>query len=341
MKEKDAAKRVEKKDDLILIDVETHIFPALKNISYFPGMKLVKAKRAPNRSYSDWGQKDVDADMVMKLMNENGVDYSCLLPEAMLSLTNNKISWSTNGWLKEQQLKYPDRLIAQCNVGPVLKCGVKNACWEMDHLVKEMGFEMIKLYPAEDIGPMNDPAMWPYYEKVAELGVPLAIHASMSFVAGNFTKNCHPLQLEEIATDFPEIPIIAHHIGYPFVDELCWLSSIYRNIYIGTSYILGSTWLDSSPRMAGKLLGKVMQFATPDKVIWGTDFTGNEKEYRESVNFVRNFQISEDVQRDYGYKPITHEDRKKWAGLNLARLLKRDVQKKAPSLPGMSADSGF
>jgi predicted TIM-barrel fold metal-dependent hydrolase len=73
-----------------------------------------------------------------------------------------------------------------------------------------------------------------------------------------------------------------------------------------------------------------MQFATPDKIIWGTDFTGNEKEYREAVNFVRNFQIPEDVQRDYGYRPLTHEDRKKWAGLNLARLLKRNVEKKAP-----------
>ena len=319
------------KDDLILIDVEAHLFPSLSDKSYFPGMQLVKAKRAPKRSYTNWGEQDVDADLLLDLMNNMGVDYSCILPEIMLSTTGGRIPWSTNGWLREQQLKYPDRLIAQCNVGPVLKVGVKNACWEMEHLVKEMGFEMVKLYPPEDIGPMNDPAMWPFYEKVAELGVPLAIHSSMAYVAGQFTKNCHPLLLEEIATDFPEIPIIAHHIGHPFVDELCWLSSIYKNIYIGTSYILGSAWVNSSPRLAGKFVGKIMQFATPDKLIWGTDFTGNHNEYREAVNFMRNFQIPEDVQRDYGYEPITHEDRKKWAGLNLAGLLKKPVEKKAPT----------
>ena len=322
------------KDDLIFIDVEAHLFPSLKNINYFPGMKLVKAKRAPKRSYAGWGEQDVDADRLMLLMDEMGVDYSCILPEMMLPTTGGKIPWSTNGWIREQQLKYPDRLIAQCNVGPVLKVGVKNACWEMEHLVKEMGFEIVKLYPPEDIGPMNDPAMWPFYEKVTELGVPLAVHASFAYVAGQFTKYCHPLLLEEIATDFPEIPIIAHHIGHPFVDELCWLSSIYKNIYVGTSYILGSTWVDSSPRLAGKLLGKVMQFATPDKLIWGTDYTGNETEYREAVNFLRNFQIPENVQNDYGYEPITHEDRKKWAGLNLARLLNRSVEKIAPAPAG-------
>ena len=317
------------RDDLVLIDVEAHLFPSVKNISYFPGMQLVKAKRAPKRSYADWGERDIDADLLIKLMDEMGVDYSSILPEIMLPTTGGKIPWSTNGWLKEQQSKYPDRLIAQCNVGPVLKGGVKEACWEMEHLVKEMGFEMVKLYPPEDIGPLNDPAMWPYYEKVAELEVPLAIHTGMSYVAGQFTKNCHPLQLEEVATSFPEIPIIAHHIGYPFIEELCWLSSIYRNIYIGTSYILGSTWLKASPRLAGKIVGQIFLFATADKIIWGTDFTGNENEYRESVDFIRNFQIPEDVQRDYGYEPITDEDRRKWAGLNLARLLNRSVEKKA------------
>lgn len=315
------------KDDLILIDLEAHLFPSLKDKNYFPGMRLVKSKRAPKRSYATWGERDIDAELLMKLMNEHGVDYSCILPEIMLPTTGGKIPWSTNGWLKEQQNKYPDRLIAQCNVGPVLKGGVKNAIWELEYLVKEMGFEMVKLYPPEDIGPLNDPAMWPYYEKVAELKVPLAIHTGMSYVAGQFTKHCHPLLLEEVATDFPEIPIIAHHIAHPFVDEICWLSSIYKNIYVGTSYILGSRWVDASPRLAGKFLGQVMLFATADKIIWGTDFTGNEAEYKESVNFVRNFQIPEDVQRDYGYPPISEEDRKKWAGLNMARLLNRSVEK--------------
>jgi predicted TIM-barrel fold metal-dependent hydrolase len=316
-------------DDLILIDVEAHLFPSLKDKSYFPRMQLIKNKRAPNRSYTDWGEQDVDAEMLLGLMDNHGVDYSCILPEIMLSATGNRIPWSTNGWLKEQGDKAPDRMILQCNCGPVMKIGVDKAVWEMDHLVKEMGFEMVKLYPPEDIGPMNDPAMWPFFEKVTELGVPLAIHSAQAYVAGQFTKYCHPRLLEEIATDFPEIPIIAHHIGHPFVDELCWLSSIYKNIYVGTSYILGSTWVSSSPRLAGKLLGKVMQFATPGKLIWGTDFTGNFNEYAEAVNFVRNFQIPEDVQRDYGYAPLTDEDRRKWAGLNLAGLLNKPVEKLA------------
>jgi hypothetical protein len=40
------------------------------------------------------------------------------------------------------------------------------------------------------------------------------------------------------------------------------------------------------------------------------------------VEVLTKFQFSEEVQRDYGYKPISQEDREKWAGRNLARILK-------------------
>jgi hypothetical protein len=42
----------------------------------------------------------------------------------------------------------------------------------------------------------------------------------------------------------------------------------------------------------------------------------------DEVAFLEKFQISEEVQRDYGYAPLSEEDRAKWAGLNLARVLK-------------------
>ena len=314
--------------DLALLDVEAHLFPSLKHLEYFPGFKLVKSKTAPKRSYASWGQADIDADYLMKLMDQHGVDYACVLPEKFLSTTDGHIPWSTNGYIVEQVAKYPDRLIAQANVGPVLRLGVEEPCWELEHLVKEKGFKLVKVYQPEDIGPLNDPRMWPFYEKVSELKVVMTIHTGMSFVPGQFSKYCHPLQIEEIATSFPEIPIIAFHVGYPYVEETAWLSANYKNVYVGTSYILGSRWLSSAPRESGKILGKVKMFTGPDKLIWGTDFSGNAEEYAECTSFVRNFQIPDNVQKDYGYEPITEEERRKWAGENLARLLGIKLEKK-------------
>ena len=43
---------------------------------------------------------------------------------------------------------------------------------------------------------------------------------------------------------------------------------------------------------------------------------------RDEVEILEKFQISEEVQRDYGYLSLSEEDRAKWAGLNLAKILK-------------------
>jgi hypothetical protein len=42
----------------------------------------------------------------------------------------------------------------------------------------------------------------------------------------------------------------------------------------------------------------------------------------------RDFQIPEDLQMQYGYQPITEEDKKKIFGGNLGRLLGIDISKR-------------
>ena len=66
------------------------------------------------------------------------------------------------------------------------------------------------------------------------------------------------------------------------------------------------------------LLGEAMLYAGIDRIIWGTDIGANKND----VEILNKFQISEEVQRDYGYLPLSEEDRAKWAGLNLAKILK-------------------
>jgi len=66
----------------------------------------------------------------------------------------------------------------------------------------------------------------------------------------------------------------------------------------------------------------------PDKIIWGTDYAGYGAQIRTAVIGMREFQIPEDMQKDYGYPAITDEDRKKIFGGNLGRLLGIDTTKR-------------
>jgi len=78
------------------------------------------------------------------------------------------------------------------------------------------------------------------------------------------------------------------------------------------------------PRFFAKLLGHAIMYAGVDKVMWSNDAIAP----KAFVDGFRNFQFSEDLQKDYGFKALTDEDRAKIFGLNMARLLGIDPIKR-------------
>jgi uncharacterized protein len=154
-----------------------------------------------------------------------------------------------------------------------------------------------------------------FYAKIQELHVPLFVHTGASWCIPGRTAHCLPWLLEEVCEEFPDLTILAYHMGYPFTDALNMCAVKYPNLYVGTSLL--PQFGHGASRRAQKLLGEAIVWAGIDKIVWGTDLGAN----RHEVEVLKKFQFSEDVQRDYGYKPLTEVDRAKWAGLNLAKIL--------------------
>ena len=188
-------------------------------------------------------------------------------------------------------------------------------CGSLNTWSRERNFKAVKFYPVDDTY-INNRELWPYYEKIQELGVPVFIHTGASYCVPGHTEYCVPTLLEDVVQDFPDLTILAYHMGYPFAEQLNLCAMKYPNVYIGTSLL--PYFGGGASRKAQKLMGEAIKWAGIDKICWGTDFGGNVDE----VEFLEKFQISEEVQRDYGYAPLSDEDRAKWAGLNLARILK-------------------
>ena len=324
---------------MFIFDCECHLLPLADDISYFPlykrnqkavgnlvrrlepssvfGIKEVRSfeetragrRRAPGKAAGE------SADLLVQRMDEVGVHMACVLPESMLPVSFGARMQSTNGWLAKEIEKYPDRLVGVCNVGPMTWRGIKHAVWELEYLIKERNFKAVKFYPVDDT-PINNKDLWPYYEKIQELGVPLFIHTGGSYCIPGHSAYCAPWLLEDVCEDFPELTILAYHMGYPFADALNMCAMKYTNLYIGTSLL--PYFGHGASRKAQKLLGEAIMWAGIDKIIWGTDMGAS----RDEVEVLEKFQISKEVQRDYGYSPLSDEDRAKWAGLNLAKILK-------------------
>ena len=328
-----------KKDDYFKIDCEPHLIGNLDRVNHFPGVQMwwraienisrPLTSEMPAEAFEgmeEWEMsKNSDPDFLLRAMDKYGVDVACLLPESMMDTTGYTTRWCCNREMADVVESNPDRFMYQPNVSPIKHKGVKNTIWEMEYWVKEKGARIFKFYPPEDTY-INDPDIWPFYKKAEELGIVLDIHTGFCWVPPGKSKHALPLQLDDVARDFPDLKIVAFHMGYPYCDDLNMIAMGHPNVYPSLSLLI--PWALCAPRKFARILGEAMRWVGPDKIIWGTDYAGFAVQVRLAVMGMRDFQIPEDMRRDFGYPALTDEDRGKIFGGNLARLLGIDASKR-------------
>lgn len=328
------------KDDYFKIDVETHLSGDKTHINYFPGVqkwwKGVNGTRrcfgaAQKRAVSDVREKEIESvpeeDKLITYMDRYGVDICCVLPEVMMDTTGYATRWSTNGYIAAACEKYPDRFIFQANVGPLIKRGMKHVLWETEYLVKERNCKLMKFFPPEDTY-INNKEIWPFYEKLQELGIPVTIHSGFAWTPPQKSKYCLPILIEEVANDFPDLDIIAFHAGWPYCHDMNMVAMTHPNVYISLSVLI--PWWFNAPWRLAEIIGEAIQFAGEDKIIWGSDFFGAGGLIRLAVDGMRKFKMPEELQQRYGYAEVTEEVKRKIFGENLARLLNIGTERRVP-----------
>jgi predicted TIM-barrel fold metal-dependent hydrolase len=322
-------------DRPFIIASECHIFGDLEHINYFPGFKLWQhggkalarywiGEDNPlfKRKYGGEPQRWT-ADKLIEDLDRAGIDMAFLLREPFMDVTLGSTSLSTNGQMAIEAAKYPDRLLVEINVGPILRRGVKNAIWELRYWVEERDIRLCKVYAPED-GPLNDPELWPFYEAAEELGVVLTVHTGLAYVQPQYSKYSHPGLLDDVCNAFPSLPIIAYHMGWPYHEELIGMCAKHPNLYMSVSGIIG--WYTLSPYRGYHHIGQAIQQAGVDKIVFGLDWPGVDPV--ACVDYMLNLQMPEELTEKWGYRQITEEDRTKMLGLTLAELTRVKPEKK-------------
>ena len=145
----------------------------------------------------------------------------------------------------------------------------------LEKAVREHGFVGAHLYPHWFGKAPDDRIYYPFYAKCAELGVPIQIQVGHS--AQQFLPTvAHPMLLDRLAIDFPELTIIGIHIGYPWTEEMISVAWKHPNVYVGCDAHAPKYWDPSFVRFIGSRRGQ-------DKVLFGTDWPviGFERAIRE------------------------------------------------------------
>jgi predicted TIM-barrel fold metal-dependent hydrolase len=158
-----------------------------------------------------------------------------------------------------------------------------DAVREARRLIAKGGIRGFKLHPPLQQFHANDKAAYPFYEVIAEAKLPVIFHTGHSGIGtgmpgggGVRLKYGNPMDIDDVAVDFPEMPIIMAHPSFPWQDEAISVCLHKPQVYIDLSGWSPKYFSRILIQYANTLLKKKMLFGsdypliTPDR--WMTDF---------------------------------------------------------------------
>lgn len=168
-------------------------------------------------------------DTFVDQMKENGVSLAVLQAEYTygdVALLNRRVG--------ETVKRHPDMLLGFAGVDPL---AAHDPVAELDRYVREWGMKGLNLQPWVQGIYSNDRRLYPLYSYCQHKAIPVTVHASVNFSTNRKIDYSHPLYLEEVACDFPDLTIVANHAGWPWVNEMVAVAWKHPNVYLETGGI--------------------------------------------------------------------------------------------------------
>lgn len=131
----------------------------------------------------------------------------------------------------------------------------------------------LKLYPGYEPFYPADPALEPAYRLAEEFDVPVMIHCGDTYTPSGKVKYAHPLHVDEVAVDYPNVKFVICHLGNPWLRDC--MEVIYKNanVYADISGLVLGDFTDRFEAYMRRQLQEMMIWGVnPRKVLFGTDW---------------------------------------------------------------------
>jgi predicted TIM-barrel fold metal-dependent hydrolase len=158
--------------------------------------------------------------------------------------------------------QHPDKLVGWASVDP----NEPDCVERLDHAVHALGLRGLKLGPVYQHFDPADRRHWPLFRRCAELGLPIMWHQGTTFPSQARLKWANPLQLEDVAMDFPELRMIIAHLGHPWEQDAVALARKCPNLYLDISAVHYRPW------RYWQAMVTAIEYGVAHKLLLGSDF---------------------------------------------------------------------
>jgi predicted TIM-barrel fold metal-dependent hydrolase len=174
----------------------------------------------------------------------------------------------TNEEIAELAHQHADVAIPFASINPHRgKEGVSQA----RRLIRDFGVKGFKFHPSVQEFSPNDRMAYPLYEAIAEAKLPALFHTGQTGVGaqtpgggGIRLKYSNPMLVDDVAADFPDMPIILAHPSFPWQEEALAVATHKPQVYIDLS-----GW---SPKYFPPILVQYANTLLKEKILFGSDY---------------------------------------------------------------------
>jgi len=230
--------------------------------------------------------------LVLEMVSHN-VDYSIVLSSYVVNKQRPSI------------LQLIDAIKKHDNIGLVAGFSIDNHTesdlkqyrkWIKDGLVKGL-----KIYCGYEHYYPYDKRYQKVYDTCIEFGIPVMVHTGDTFSEKGKLKFSHPLHLDEVAVDNPELKIVMCHLGNPWIEDCQEVIYKNDNVYADISGLAVGKFDHLFEEMMVKKVAELISYAgEPHYLLYGTDWPISDM--GSYLNFVSKLKLKKEYRNELMYQ---------------------------------------
>ena len=231
-----------------IIDAHIHV--------NFPDQETKKFAEQHNINFSLEGLR--------RELAENAVERAVAITTDTNSPTPGEYSLLKEQCRKERKLK------AVCSINP------NHTSIKYQKRVEQAFKESViglKIFPGYHSVYPSDKRYFPFYKLAGKYNKPVIIHSGDTFGSNYLVKYAHPLDIDEIAVQFPQTTFIIAHLGNPWIRDAAEVVYKNENVYVDVSaFCIGHARGHDFKRIKEDIQWALNYTARPDKFLYGSDW---------------------------------------------------------------------
>ena len=150
----------------------------------------------------------------------------------------------------------------------------------------------LKLYPGYEPFYPHDRRLQVVYDLAEEFDVPVMIHSGDTYSPTGRLKYAHPLEVDEVAVDHPNVKLVICHLGNPWLVDCMEVLYKNKNVYADFSGLVQGEITEAFEDYMEEQIREVILYAgEPSYLLYGSDWPiCSMKSY---VAFVRQLELGD------------------------------------------------